>query len=66
MSEDDLPEVLNHKAVEVVDRVSNKLTGSDFGNDPPLTVEKQVQKLIEQASDHENLSQCYIGWCPFW
>ena len=40
--------------------------GGDFGNDEPLDARTQVNKLILQATSHENLSQCYIGWCPFW
>ena len=47
-------------------RVRDKLTGRDFGNDVPLGTSTQVNKLILQATSHENLSQCYIGWCPFW
>eukprot|EP01060_Flectonema_neradi_P016029 TRINITY_DN2262_c0_g1_i4.p1 TRINITY_DN2262_c0_g1~~TRINITY_DN2262_c0_g1_i4.p1 ORF type:complete len:1570 (+),score=316.21 TRINITY_DN2262_c0_g1_i4:4060-8769(+) len=31
-----------------------------------ISVPEQVTKLIEQATAHENLAQCYIGWCPFW
>ncbi|KAK3265868.1 hypothetical protein CYMTET_25476 [Cymbomonas tetramitiformis] len=30
------------------------------------SVEAQVQRLITQATSHENLCQSYIGWCPFW
>ncbi|RID62623.1 hypothetical protein BRARA_E01684 [Brassica rapa] len=26
----------------------------------------RVQKLIDQATSHENLCQNYVGWCPFW
>jgi len=59
------PEVLNERAVSVIRRVSNKLTGRDFGNET-LDVPSQVDKLIQQACSHENLCQCYIGWCPFW
>ena len=29
-------------------------------------VEEQVDILIKQATNHENLSACYIGWCPYW
>jgi len=58
-------EILNEKAVEVINRVESKLRGTDFGH-VILKVEDQVQKLIEQATSHENLSQLYIGWCPFW
>ena len=41
-------------------------TGNDFPHEKTLDVDKQVQLLIEQATSHENLCQCYIGWCPFW
>lgn len=58
-------EMINAKAVSVINRVSNKLTGKDFG-DSVLTVKDQVQRLIRQATSNENLCQCYVGWCPFW
>jgi hypothetical protein len=32
----------------------------------PMSVQLQVQRLIEEATSHANLSQAYIGWCPFW
>jgi FKBP12-rapamycin complex-associated protein len=60
------PEILNSKALDVILRVSNKLTGRDFRANYTLTVEAQVQRLIQQATAIENLCQCYIGWCPFW
>ena len=59
------PEALNTRAVTVITRVSNKLTGRDFKN-TTLDVRSQVQKLILQATSKENLCQCYIGWCAFW
>ncbi|GAB9472031.1 FKBP12-rapamycin complex-associated protein [Globisporangium polare] len=60
-------EALNEKAVAVIRRVQAKLTGRDFeGEKEPLDVSAQVQRLISQAASHENLCQCYIGWCPFW
>ncbi|CAM0955895.1 unnamed protein product [Alopecurus aequalis] len=34
--------------------------------EPGLSVKVQVQKLILQATSHENLCQNYVGWCPFW
>jgi serine/threonine-protein kinase mTOR len=61
-----MPEVLNERAVTVIDRVSSKLTGTDFIEKVKLPVADQVNKLIEQATSHENLCQCYVGWCPFW
>ncbi|GMH23702.1 hypothetical protein Nepgr_025545 [Nepenthes gracilis] len=87
----DANEVLNERAVIVMARMSNKLTGRDFSIGPTstasvqyatensnllsvdarevehgLTVKLQVQKLIAQATSHENLCQNYVGWCPFW
>ncbi|BFZ53909.1 phosphatidylinositol kinase-related protein kinase tor1 [Savitreella phatthalungensis] len=60
------PEVLNQRAVNVLNRVSNKLTGRDFRPDQELDVKMQVERLIQQATSLENLCQCYIGWCSFW
>ncbi|PON55167.1 Serine/threonine protein kinase [Parasponia andersonii] len=88
----DANEVLNERAVVVMARMSNKLTGRDFSTcssvsanaiqhavdhntlisgdtrevDHGLSVKLQVQKLINQATSHENLCQNYVGWCPFW
>ncbi|KAF9622962.1 hypothetical protein IFM89_035677 [Coptis chinensis] len=85
----DANEVLNVRAVVVMERMSNKLTGRDFSSgsfisgttsstqhavdhstlmsgdtrevDHGLSVKLQVQKLILQASSHENLCQNYVG-----
>ncbi|KAL8541637.1 hypothetical protein ACS0TY_002778 [Phlomoides rotata] len=85
----DANEVLNERAVVVMARMNNKLTGRDFSSLPTssiqhslehgslitgdtheadhgLSVKLQVQKLILQATSHENLCQNYVGWCPFW
>lgn len=59
-------EVTNMKARIIVDRVKQKLTGNDFNTTDEITVQRQVDLLIEQATNNENLCQCYIGWCPFW
>jgi len=65
-------ELLNAKAVTVIGRVENKLTGRDFAHEigakesKVLTVQAQVERLLRQATSHANLCQCYIGWCPFW
>ncbi|KAF3525976.1 hypothetical protein F2Q69_00046635 [Brassica cretica] len=80
----DANEVLNERAVVVMERMSNKLTGRDFstsaspsnpiadhnnllGGDSHevehgLSVKVQVQKLIDQATSHENLCQNYVGY----
>jgi len=61
----DDPTPLNQEAVNVMNRIVEKLTGRDFGL-PVLSVNEQVDALIDQATSSENLCQCYTGWCPFW
>ncbi|KAL1122375.1 hypothetical protein AAG570_003780 [Ranatra chinensis] len=58
------PETTNKKALAIVTRVKEKLTGRDFANESnkQVTVPKQVDLLILQATSNENLCQCYIGW----
>lgn len=83
----DANEFLNERAVVVMARMSNKLTGRDFAAsslsasaaqhamdhsnllsadsrevEHGLSVKLQVQKLIIQASSHENLCQNYVGY----
>eukprot|EP00979_Chaetoceros_neogracilis_P015731 scaffold6454_cov267-Chaetoceros_neogracile.AAC.7 len=63
-------EALNEKALKVIRRVQDKLTGTDFHPPTeefdPLDVQDQVHKLIVQATSTENLCQLFIGWCAFW
>ena len=63
-------EALNEKALKVIRRVQDKLSGTDFHPPTeefdPLDVQDQVQKLILQATSTENLCQLFIGWCAFW
>ncbi|XP_062572359.1 serine/threonine-protein kinase mTOR-like [Saccostrea cucullata] len=59
-------EVINKKALSIINRVRDKLTGKDFSSGDAIDVTTQVDLLIKQATSHENLCQCYIGWCPFW
>ena len=68
-------EALNEKALKVIRRVQDKLTGTDFQGDPLCTMEQgqrdtldvqdQVQRLIVQATSTENLCQLFIGWYVF-
>ncbi|KAJ6619840.1 atypical/PIKK/FRAP protein kinase [Mycena sp. CBHHK59/15] len=55
-------EVRNVKALSVYNRVQNKLTGRDFDPDESLSVDAQVEKLIQHATSIENLCQCFSGW----
>jgi FKBP12-rapamycin complex-associated protein len=57
---------LNKIAILVLKRIIDKLQGTDFGEDDVLSINQQVERLINQATSHENLCQNYIGWSPFW
>ena len=57
---------LNQIAKIVLERIADKLNGTDFNNNEELKVAEQVRRLINQATSHVNLSQSYLGWCPFW
>ncbi|CAE8650452.1 unnamed protein product [Polarella glacialis] len=60
------PMLLSSTARSVTGRVYAKLTGMDFRRGEALDVEAQVERLLQEATSHENLCQCYVGWCPFW
>lgn len=62
----DAAETQNERAVQVLNRVKEKLTGHDFRPDEELTYSVQVDKLLIEATKLENLCQHYIGWCSFW
>ncbi|KPI99852.1 Target of rapamycin [Papilio xuthus] len=58
---------LNKRALSILNRIRDKLTGRDFPQiEAVVSVPKQVDMLIKIATNNENLCQCYIGWCPFW
>ncbi|KZF22892.1 phosphatidylinositol 3-kinase tor2 [Xylona heveae TC161] len=59
-------EVQNARALQVLSRVKEKLTGSDFTPGRELKVPEQVDKLIQQATNLENLCQHWYGWCSYW
>ena len=63
---DDTVEETNRKAIQVLNRVKDKLTGKDFDNLIPIDEKRQVDLLIKQATSSENLCQCFIGWCAWW
>lgn len=58
--------IRNARAMLVLKRITDKLTGNDIRRLSDLDVPEQVDKLIQQATSVENLCQHYIGWCPFW
>lgn len=59
-------EVQNARALQVLSRVKDKLTGRDFKGPQELKHTEQVERLIKEATNLENLCQHYIGWCSFW
>ncbi|CAG8961215.1 hypothetical protein HYFRA_00013271 [Hymenoscyphus fraxineus] len=60
------PESQNERAMQVLNRVKEKLIGRDFKPEEELTYIDQVDKLLVEATKFENLCQHYIGWCSFW
>jgi serine/threonine-protein kinase mTOR len=54
-------EVQNARALQVLSRVRDKLTGRDFKKEIELQVDEQVEKLLSEATNLENLCQHYIG-----
>ena len=59
-------DVITKAAEFALNRIRNKLNGTEFQNYEPMDVKNQVDKLIKQATSDENLANCYIGWCPYW
>jgi len=63
-------EKLNARALDIISRIQAKLTGWDFspddGDEIYLTVEEQVDRLIQEATSNENLCALYSGWQPWW
>lgn len=66
LMEADRPEVMNDKALQVIERVRRKLTGRDFKPNVTLDVKEQVEELVSQATSVENLCVAFVGWCSFW
>eukprot|EP01125_Pyxidicula_operculata_P006159 TRINITY_DN2146_c0_g2_i1.p1 TRINITY_DN2146_c0_g2~~TRINITY_DN2146_c0_g2_i1.p1 ORF type:complete len:2397 (-),score=492.72 TRINITY_DN2146_c0_g2_i1:292-6513(-) len=57
---------MNQKALTVLERVSDKLSGREFQGKGIVEVEQQVDLLISIATSNEILSQAFLGWCPYW
>ncbi|EKG20255.1 Phosphatidylinositol 3-/4-kinase catalytic [Macrophomina phaseolina MS6] len=65
-NEPEAKEEQNARALQVLSRVKQKLTGRDFKPHEELNINAQVDRLIREATNLENLCQHYIGWCSFW
>ncbi|KAG9243553.1 protein kinase-like protein rad3 [Calycina marina] len=49
----------------VLDQIQRKVKGLPVGENVPLSVEGQVDELIEHATNVQYLAGMYIGWCSF-
>jgi len=52
----------NSFAVSVIRRIKSKLEGKDFDLNTKMSVSEQVDKIIQQATDIDNLCVMYEGW----
>ncbi|KAF9427654.1 hypothetical protein BGZ94_004455 [Podila epigama] len=53
------------KAHLTIYQIRKKLIGTDTANGQQLSVEGQVQELIQTATSPENLAKMYIGWSAY-
>jgi serine/threonine-protein kinase mTOR len=57
----------NDRAREAIGRVLAKLSGRDFEDSAqPLSVEDQVDRLVDEAQNVEHLCQLFPGWVASW
>jgi FKBP12-rapamycin complex-associated protein len=56
----------SEEAQGFVKRIRDKLNGNDFEGYHGLTVKKQVDLLIAEATNVSNLCQMFKGWYPWW
>lgn len=65
LTDEETEQLIRRKAIKAMQKVQAKLGGKDFGP-VRLTIDQQIQRLIEQATSNDNLAQMYLGFCPFW
>jgi len=58
-------ESLSTQAKQIVERVHAKISGRDNGCDEE-SIQTHVDRLIREATAHENLCSLYLGYCAFW
>ena len=54
----------NYKKIKRQDRQTH-IADDEMASMMPLSLEGQVQKMIAEATSHENLVQIYVGWMPW-
>lgn len=55
----------NAYAVNILRRVRHKLEGRDFDPAKKCKVTEQVDRVIQEATQVENLANMYEGWTPW-
>lgn len=58
--------VSNERAQLALNRIADKLCGTDYDTEEALSVADQVNQLIGDARNIENLCTLFLGWCAFW
>jgi len=59
------PRQQNRVAQNVLQRIKQKLIGNEDTHGEILNVKGQVRRLVQQATDAENLALMYAGWAPW-
>lgn len=54
------------EATAIISRIADKLNGNDFEDAKNLSVDKQVERLIGEATSSANLCGMFKGWYPWW
>ena len=62
----ELDTVSRKQLKEIMNRIRDKVRGTDNGNTVPMSVHDQVDWLINSARDHYNLASLFHGWSPLW
>ncbi|CAG8432924.1 6070_t:CDS:10 [Diversispora eburnea] len=55
----------NAFAVGIIRQIKAKLEGKDFDSNVKMTAQEQIDKIIEQATNIDNLCVMYEGWTPW-
>lgn len=61
-SENEIIDKVNTNAEQVLFKIENKIVGRDLQNTESISVEKQVDKIIKEATNENNLALMYHGW----
>ena len=63
--EEEEEEDSNDAASRALTKIGNKLRGFEENTPEQLSIEGQVQLLINEARSEDNLSRLYFGWAPW-